>query len=471
MTHILEKSLSKNNTKDTQTPTHVFDGACSPEKEKQIVDIFKNAQNGAKFMYEVVSTSGEVSYVEFLKWEQWLRYYSHDGNFTLTERQKQQFFTNWKDGDRSVQYLFGDPEKKITKLSIILPENNNQQLSVVSDKVNEILKWEPLGVSQMNTMSTSYHWIQKEAEILKKFSWNSKRVQNALNMSADRYHDKLIQDVVDSIKLLDQIDERGVVYISSTNIAWEKQKNGSYMKLEDYPGNNSLLFYTDGKRQTKQEVIADIVKWHNHEDERLTKWKYNNAGNIALERLNITLWTQENQKGDMIQKETILEEDIENTRKKIQTESNFMKKWRSVFSKSKIQKLVWWAKNANKSEEKNEKNLSGNTVSTLWKNLWNKVVWYLESKQKETRENKNLDAMQQDLNNEVQKFDSILGEMKQKTIDLEETWNHIVTMNRMLEDARNGEGISMSPATMKNIEETLEKTKAIYHQARRMKKK
>lgn len=42
----------------------------------------------------------------------------------------------------------------------------------------------------------------------------------------------------------------------------------------------------------------------------------------------------------MIQKEAILEEDIENTRKKIQTESNFMKKWRSIFSKSKIQKLV-----------------------------------------------------------------------------------------------------------------------------------
>lgn len=79
--------------------------------------------------------------------------------------------------------------------------------------------------------------------------------------------------------------------------------------------------------------------------------------------------------------------------------------------------------------------------------------------------------MQQDLNNEVQKFDSISGEMKQKTIDLEETWNHIVTMNRMLEDARNGEGISMSPATMKNIEETLEKTKAIYHQARKIQKK
>lgn len=90
-------------------------------------------------------------------------------------------------------------------------------------------------------------------------------------MSADRYHEKLIRDVVDSLNLLDQIDERGVVYISGTNIAWEKQKNGSYMKLEDYPGNNSLLFYTDGKRQTKQEVIADIVKWHNHEDERLTK--------------------------------------------------------------------------------------------------------------------------------------------------------------------------------------------------------
>lgn len=67
MTHIFEKSLSKNNTKDTQTPTHVFDGACSPEKETQIVNIFKNAQQGAKFVYEIESTSGEVNYIEFVK--------------------------------------------------------------------------------------------------------------------------------------------------------------------------------------------------------------------------------------------------------------------------------------------------------------------------------------------------------------------------------------------------------------------